>query len=85
MIVILLTAMFYVLLKTSFGADTRSYDCSVKKIGTERFEEIEKRLVNVNIEHKDFEDLIKQYGLSRRFFTEIRYITPPKTLLQAVF
>lgn len=66
-------AMFYVLIKTSFGADADSYGCSVKKIGTERFEEIEKRLANVNIEHKDFEALIKQYDRSDALF----YCDPP--------
>lgn len=66
-------AMFYVLIKTSFGADADSYGCSVKKIGTERFEEIEKRLANVNIEHKDFEALIKQYDRPDALF----YCDPP--------
>ena len=66
-------AMFYVLVKTSFGADTDSYGCSVKKIGTERFEEIEKRLADVVIEHKDFEALIKQYDRPDALF----YCDPP--------
>lgn len=66
-------AMFYVLVKTSFGADTDSYGCSVKKIGTERFEEIEKRLADVVIEHKDFEELIKQYDRPDALF----YCDPP--------
>ena len=66
-------AMFYVLIKTSFGADTDSYGCSVKKISTERFNEIEKRLANVVIEHKDFENLIKQYDRPDALF----YCDPP--------
>lgn len=66
-------AMFYVLVKTSFGADTDSYCCSVKKIGTERFEEIEKRLADVVIKHKDFEALIKQYDRPDALF----YCDPP--------
>lgn len=66
-------AMFYVLVKTSFGADADSYGCSVKKIGTERFEEIEKRLADVVIEHKDFEALIKQYDRTDALF----YCDPP--------
>ena len=65
--------MFYVLVKTSFGANTDSYGCSVKKIGTERFEEMEKRLADVVIEHKDFEALIKQYDRTDALF----YCDPP--------
>ena len=66
-------AMFYVLVKTSFGANADDYCCSVKKISTGRFEEIEKRLAVVVIEHKDFEQLIKQYDRSDALF----YCDPP--------
>lgn len=66
-------AMFYVQIKISFGADANSYGCSVKKINTERFEEIEKRLADVVIEHKDFEELIKQYDRPDALF----YCDPP--------
>lgn len=66
-------AMFYVLVKTSFGADARSYGCFSREIKTERFEEIEKRLADVVIEHKDFEALIKQYDRPDALF----YCDPP--------
>lgn len=66
-------AMFYVLVKISFGADAENYSCSVKKINTERFEEIEKRFADVVIEHKDFEALIKQYDRPDALF----YCDPP--------
>lgn len=66
-------AMFYVLVKISFGADARSYGCSSKAISTESFDRIEKRLEHVNIENKDFEELIKQYDRPDAFF----YCDPP--------
>lgn len=66
-------AMFYVQIKISFGADARSYGCSDRTISVDRFAEIEKRLEHVNIEHKDFEDLIKQYDRPDALF----YCDPP--------
>lgn len=66
-------AMFFVLIKTSFGADARSYGCSDRAISTESFDRIEKRLEHVNIEHKDFEPLIKQYDRPDALF----YCDPP--------
>lgn len=66
-------AMFYVLIKTSFGADGHSYGCSNRKIKTDIFEQAEKRVANVEIEHKDFESLIKQYDRSDALF----YCDPP--------
>lgn len=66
-------AMFYVQIKISFGADARSYGCSDRAISVDRFAEIEKRLEHVNIEHKDFEDLIKQYDRPDALF----YCDPP--------
>lgn len=66
-------AMFYVQIKISFGADARSYGCSDRTISVERFTEIEKRLEHVNIEHKDFEALIKQYDRPDALF----YCDPP--------
>lgn len=66
-------AMFFVLIKTFFGADARSYGCSDRAISTESFEHIEKRLEHVNIEHKDFEPLIKQYDRPDALF----YCDPP--------
>lgn len=66
-------AMFYVLVKISFGADARSYGCSDRAISTENFDRIEKRLEHVTIENKDFEELIKQYDRPDALF----YCDPP--------
>lgn len=66
-------AMFYVLVKTSFGADARSYGCFNKEIKTDCFEDVEKRISSVEIEHKDFEALIKQYDRPDALF----YCNPP--------
>lgn len=66
-------AMFFVLIKTSFGADSRTYGCSCKNINTDSFDDIAERLKRVNIEHKDFEALIKQYDRPDALF----YCDPP--------
>lgn len=66
-------AMFYVLVKTSFGADARSYGCFSREIKTDCFEDVEKRIFSVEIEHKDFEALIKQYDRTDALF----YCDPP--------
>lgn len=66
-------AMFYVAVKTSFGADTDSFGCSVKTLDTSCFDKISDRLKRVVVEHKDFEQLIKQYDRNNAFF----YCDPP--------
>lgn len=66
-------AMYYVCIKISFGADTDSFGCAPKSLDTTRFEDIEKRLDRVLIEHKDFEELIKQYDRPNALF----YCDPP--------
>ena len=68
-------AMFYVRIKISFGADTRSFGCvkTGNKLRTARFAEISERLRNVVIEHKDFADLIKVYDRKNALF----YCDPP--------
>lgn len=66
-------AMYYICIKVSFGASTDSFGCAPKGLDTARFEEIEKRLERVVIEHKDFEALIKQYDRSDTLF----YCDPP--------
>lgn len=66
-------AMFYVAVKTSFGADTDSFGCSVKRIDTSGFDAVSKRLERVVVEHKDFEALIKQYDRPDALF----YCDPP--------
>lgn len=57
-------AMFYVMVKISYGADSRTYGCNKKNISPDYLENIEKRLksgTGVVIEHKDFENLIQVY------------------------
>lgn len=66
-------AMFYVLIKISFGADIRSFGCNKNKLDTDIFENIEKRLDGVVIENKDFENLIKVYDRDKALF----YCDPP--------
>lgn len=66
-------AMFYVLIKISFGADIRSFGCNKNRLGTDIFENIEKRLDGVVIENKDFENLIKVYDRDNALF----YCDPP--------
>ncbi len=66
-------AMFYVLVKTSFGANSRNFASDIKQISTDCFDKIEARLSRVVIEHKDFEELIKQYDRPDALF----YCDPP--------
>jgi len=66
-------AMFFVLIKTSYGADADTFGCSVKNINTNCFEKVAKRLERVVIEHKDFEKLIAQYDRPDALF----YCDPP--------
>lgn len=56
-------ARFFMLLKTSYGANGRSYGCVKKDLSVmlKYLEEVEKRLAKVVIENKDFEDLIEVY------------------------
>ena len=69
-------AMFYVQIKISYGADTRTYGCYKKNLSPEYLTEIEQRLKSgsgVVIEHKDFENLIKVYDRNDALF----YCDPP--------
>lgn len=68
-------ARYFYLIKTSFGCDRRSYATTPKRIDKtiDRLFEIQQRLVNVNIEHKDFEALIKLYDSENTLF----YLDPP--------
>lgn len=66
-------AMYYVCIRISFGADTRSFGCAPNGLDTSCFENIEKRLRRVVIEHKDFENLIRQYDRPNALF----YCDPP--------
>lgn len=65
--------MFFVKLKTSFGADGRNFCCHKRNLSTNRFEEISQRLKNVVVENKDFENLIKVYDRPNALF----YCDPP--------
>ncbi|MDE5763738.1 MAG: DNA adenine methylase [Ruminococcus sp.] len=69
-------AMFYVMIKISYGADGRTYGCNKKNISPDYLSDIEKRLktgAGVVIEHKDFENLIKVYDRPKALF----YCDPP--------
>lgn len=66
-------AMFFVMVKTGFGASLRTYGCNKKRLNTDCFGDIEQRLDGVVIENKDFEDLIKVYDRERALF----YCDPP--------
>lgn len=66
-------AMFYYILRVSFGANCAAYGPQNKSISTARFDDISRRLERVNIENRDFEDLIKQYDKKSALF----YCDPP--------
>ncbi len=69
-------AMFYIMIKISYGADGRTYGCNKKNISPDYLSEVENRLkagAGVVIEHKDFENLIKVYDRSGALF----YCDPP--------
>lgn len=65
--------MFFIKLKTSFGADGRTFCCHKRNLSTDRFTEISQRLKNVVVENKDFENLIKVYDRPNALF----YCDPP--------
>lgn len=56
-------AMFFIQIRISFGADTRTYGCTKagNKLSPDYLGTVSERLKNVVIEHKDFADLIKVY------------------------
>lgn len=66
---------FFMLIKTSYGADCRSYGCVKKDINVmiQYLTDIQKRLSNVVIEHEDFEQLIKVYDKA----DSLCYLDPP--------
>ncbi len=66
-------AMFYVLVKTGFGASLRTFGCNKKRLNTDCFEDIEARLDGVVIENIYFEDIIKVYDRDKALF----YCDPP--------
>jgi len=68
-------ARFFMLLKTSYGSNGRSYGCIKKDINVaiDYLTDIQKRLSKVIIENKDFENLINVYDRPGALF----YIDPP--------
>lgn len=68
-------ARFFMLIKTSYGADVRSYGCAKKdpSIVIKYLDRIQERLAKVVIENKDFEALIKSYDRPDALF----YLDPP--------
>lgn len=68
-------ARFFMLLKTSYGSNGRSYGCIKKDINvmTEYLTSIQKRLSTVVIENKDFEDVIQVYDKP----DALLYLDPP--------
>lgn len=68
-------ARFFYSVKISFGCDQRTYATSDKSIdnAAEYLEKVKLRLKGVNIEHRDFEPLIKTYDRKNALF----YLDPP--------
>ena len=68
-------AMYFIQIKTSYGADRRSYGCVKKTLSNsiQHLTEIHKRLEKVIIKNKDFEGLVKTYDREKALF----YLDPP--------
>lgn len=68
-------ARFFYSVKISFGCDRRTYATSAKTVenAAEYLSKVQERLRGVNIENKDFEDLIKVYDRKNALF----YLDPP--------
>ncbi len=68
-------ARFFMVIKTSYGADGRTFGCVKKDINVMRdyLTAIQERLSKVVVENKDFEDLIKVYDKPDALF----YLDPP--------
>lgn len=68
-------ARFFMLLKTSYGANGRCYGCLKRDVNkmTDYLSEIQKRLSKVIIENRDFEDLIRLYDR----VDALIYLDPP--------
>lgn len=70
-------ARYFLRMKTSFGADGRTYGCNAKNLSNavEYLTDVQRRLMSssVVIEHKDFENLIKVYDRPKALF----YCDPP--------
>lgn len=68
-------AMFYLIIRISYGADRRTFGCSKKNIldKTEFLYKVKVRLKNVVIENRDFEKVIKNYDRPKALI----YLDPP--------
>lgn len=68
-------ARFFMLIKTSYGSDGRSYGCVKRNVNVmiQYLTDIQKRLEDVVIENRDFEDLIKVYDKDDALI----YLDPP--------
>lgn len=68
-------ARFFMLIKTSYGCDSRTYGCVKRDPGITitYLNNIQERLSKVVIENKDFESLIKVYDRPAALF----YLHPP--------
>jgi DNA adenine methylase len=68
-------ARFFMLIKSSYGADLRSFGCVKRDISTatEYLIRIQERLSDIVIENKDFENLLKVYDRPDAFI----YLDPP--------
>lgn len=68
-------ARFFILIKTSYGSNQRSFGCIKKDINVmnEYLQRIQKRLAGVVIENKDFENVVEVYDKPKAFF----YLDPP--------
>lgn len=68
-------ARFFMLIKTSYGSDHKSYGCAKRDINvmTDYLTDIHYRLSKVIIENKDFENLIDVYDREGALF----YLDPP--------
>lgn len=68
-------ARFFMLIKTSYGTDCRSYGCVKKDINVmiEYLTDIQDRLKKVIIENEDFEHLLNVYDKSE----SLAYLDPP--------
>uniref|UniRef100_UPI0035A0421E DNA adenine methylase n=1 Tax=Clostridium sp. TaxID=1506 RepID=UPI0035A0421E len=68
-------ARFFMLIKTSYGSDYRSYGCVKKDVNVmiKYLTEIQERLSGVVIENKDFQDLLKVYDKEGSLI----YLDPP--------
>ncbi|MFL0197022.1 DNA adenine methylase [Clostridium sp. WILCCON 0269] len=68
-------ARFFMMIKTSYGSDCRSYGCVKKDVNVmiQYLTDIQERLSGVVIENKDFQDLLKVYDKD----DSLIYLDPP--------